>query len=404
MKQLRPILVAFLFLVASFPLHARNNKSEHRDSITIERVSFGNTTEPSNCTSSSCTIYRQTPSLWAGSSISRTATGTYSITFNGTPFADFPSCTCSATDETSGAPLTCGVPSVSLSSLTVKTLSTSSAADAEVELSCTGYHGVPVPTGWLVTSGLVLDFDANYVAGGLPATSCNESPSFTWSDVSTTGLSAAVNGYGSCTATGFSTCSPYYFDFGTAAPTSQYIVTTGTAPSLSSLTVQAWIDATTLGSGSSYFYPFSFGVSGTSRAYGLWVGGTTSTDDIGFSIGSDTALTSSAAFPATTGQWHNVAVTYNSGTSTPAMYLDATSEPLNTSSFGTPGALPSYTNFEIGRTSESGVGTSAWPGKVAQVLVYNRALTQPEILANCNAGVARFSGASCPGGICWIHP
>lgn len=54
-----------------------------------ERVSFGGTTEPSACTTSPCTIYRNTPAI---TSVTRTGAGLYTINFAAGSFSAAPVC------------------------------------------------------------------------------------------------------------------------------------------------------------------------------------------------------------------------------------------------------------------------------------------------------------------------
>jgi hypothetical protein len=56
----------------------------------VERVAFGGTTEPSACTATPCTIYRQSGAV---SSVSRNSAGQYNINFNSGVFSQAPVCT-----------------------------------------------------------------------------------------------------------------------------------------------------------------------------------------------------------------------------------------------------------------------------------------------------------------------
>ena len=66
---------------------------------TVERAAFGGGSEASNCTSSPCTLYRNTSGI---ASVTRTGSGSYTINFNSGTWSSAPICNCNATANGGG--------------------------------------------------------------------------------------------------------------------------------------------------------------------------------------------------------------------------------------------------------------------------------------------------------------
>lgn len=106
----------------------------------VERVYFGGSSEPSNCTSDPCTLYSNTPGVTA---VNRNATGTYTINFASGTFSGTPSCSgglkaistanTAFSIEESPAPSSTAVKFVSLRT-------TNAAADSFGMVTCQGPH------------------------------------------------------------------------------------------------------------------------------------------------------------------------------------------------------------------------------------------------------------------------
>ena len=77
----------------------------------------------------------------------------------------------------------------------------------------------------------------------------------------------------------------------------------------------------------------------------------------------------------TAGVWHHVAAVYDSTANILGVYLDGEADSINTSA--TFNALASSRSLKIGARGDDG-GTPL-AGKIDEVLIWNRALTQPEI-------------------------
>ncbi|NQT71779.1 MAG: putative Ig domain-containing protein [Chloroflexi bacterium] len=84
--------------------------------------------------------------------------------------------------------------------------------------------------------------------------------------------------------------------------------------------------------------------------------------------------------PITTGNWHHVAVTFNEANNTVKIYVDGEQEYIDSSETGTmqTNDLPA----QIGYISES---LYAFNGSIDEVKIWNRALSQNEILASYNS-------------------
>ena len=94
-----------------------------------------------------------------------------------------------------------------------------------------------------------------------------------------------------------------------------------------------------------------------------------------------------------TGRWYNVACTYNRGTGfRKTIYLDGSVDgAANGNQYTSP---TSNNNFNIGRVDWTTGGTTFTggyiQGRIAQVLIYGRVLTQEDVIQNINASKNKF--------------
>jgi hypothetical protein len=95
------------------------------------------------------------------------------------------------------------------------------------------------------------------------------------------------------------------------------------------------------------------------------------------------------------GQWLHVGATY-SGSKTSAgisLYLAGVSQAVTSGSFG---VYAGMTNTANGLQICGSGGGNVWAGKIADLRMYNRALTQPEIAQIYHAGAARIAQGGTP--------
>lgn len=112
----------------------------------------------------------------------------------------------------------------------------------------------------------------------------------------------------------------------------------------------------------------------------FWNNGSTLSGGVG---GSFSAVTSSS-FPS--GVWRHVALTFDDSANTMTLYVNGTQVSQNTN------VTQSYVSEteRIGAHFFSGNPVSFWDGKIAQVRVYNTALSNTNILQNFNVTKSRF--------------
>lgn len=89
-----------------------------------------------------------------------------------------------------------------------------------------------------------------------------------------------------------------------------------------------------------------------------------------------------------TGVWRHVCLTFNDTTNTMVLYINGGN--VNSSSNNSVTQSYSGNILRIGSHFVSGSPVSFWNGKIAQVRVYDAALTQEQVLANFNATKARY--------------
>jgi hypothetical protein len=104
------------------------------------------------------------------------------------------------------------------------------------------------------------------------------------------------------------------------------------------------------------------------------VGGSFNVVDVGSSLG--------------TGVWRHVCLTFNDTTNTMVLYINGGN--VNSSSNNSVTQSYSGNTLRIGSHFVGGSPVSFWNGKIAEVRVYNAALTEAQVIANYNATKARY--------------
>jgi len=257
-------------------------------------------------------------------------------------------------------------------------------ADIKTNFDATAEHFRVTPSGDVVTDGLVLHFDAANAKEGLrmPAAGC--------ADLSWVELASSLDG----TLTNFTNCGPTSGWYGSSLPTNPFrlvfdgandvVVTPSGAPSPTNLsrgTASAWFR--TISPGSGYR-----GIIIKAGAYGIYLkdGRATLYDWGGQAERAGTA--NDTSFNLADNRWHHVAVTFEHAASNGMiLYVD--------------GKKKLVTRMSVANQNNPlviGAGTPGvqfFKGDIAQAMVYNRVLSQEEILRNCQALRTRFADAQC---------
>jgi glycerol uptake facilitator-like aquaporin len=94
----------------------------------------------------------------------------------------------------------------------------------------------------------------------------------------------------------------------------------------------------------------------------------------------------------TTNRWNNIVVTYsgNSLETGVRFYRNSNLQPNIVGSSNLTNTILTSANVNIGARAANTVSPAHLNGRIAQTLIYNRALTQAEVLQNYNATKARF--------------
>ena len=108
------------------------------------------------------------------------------------------------------------------------------------------------------------------------------------------------------------------------------------------------------------------------------------TSTLSAGVGNSYSLVTSASFP--TGVWRHVAQTFNDTTNTMTLYINGVQISQNTS------VTQSYISQieRVGAHYSGGSVVSFWDGKIAQVRVYDTALTDTDIAQNYDAEKSRY--------------
>lgn len=208
----------------------------------------------------------------------------------------------------------------------------------------------------IVTSGLVLYLDA-----GNPASYPGSGT--TWTDLSGQGNNATLASHTFDSGNGGS----IVFNGSQNAPTS----TNGFPFGSSAGSIAGWAKISIMTGGTSWIFSYGSPFQSASRFVGrlgstFWAGGYN--DDITFGT-------------AQTNTWFNMVATWDG--SNARMYIDGSLVTGPTSRSWNTVSSAAY----VGAQTSGGEG---WYGNIAQVLVYNRALTDAEVLQNFNIDKARF--------------
>ena len=225
----------------------------------------------------------------------------------------------------------------------------------------------------VVTDGLVLYLDAansiSYVSG-----------STTWNDLSRNGNNGTlVNGPTFNSGNGGS----IVFDGVDDRVSRNISIDTG-----QNFTVNAWIFPTLLGTtrravvGNSY--PFSGRV-----GWLFCTAGSSINNTFFMSIGADISFRNAAANTLSLNTWQYITAIVSNGGGSITLLKDG--QATNTATVGLTTGTITYTSpqFNVGFRDVSGT-TDPYTGNISQVTIYNRALTQQEVLQNYNATKGRY--------------
>jgi len=221
-----------------------------------------------------------------------------------------------------------------------------------------------VPTPTVVTNGLILYLDAGN-SSSYPGTGT------TWTD-----LSGETNN-GTLVNSPAYTSNPGYFTF--ALANNNYVSTSGTISSLTEATFLAWVYSTQtqpdytnvlmsrngMGSATNYATGMNFPTGGNNSVGYHW-------NDNGGTYGWDSGL------GVPNNAWSMMAVTVSP---TQAIAYLGKSSGITTATNTNSHSVTSNLNFFVSRDTGGG-GTRNFNGRIAQVLIYNRALTGTEITTN----------------------
>ncbi len=244
----------------------------------------------------------------------------------------------------------------------------------------------------VVPTGLVLHLDSAQANGtSFPGVGCTLG---SWTDLSPTNNPGSLQGYGACNSTSGwngtgTTSDPYRLSLNggqrIAVPYNPvYNFDTST-----SYSVNAWIRY----SGNAPWYTGILAKQGEDDYFQMVLvdnrvdlqvsgaGGNTWEDVRGTTFLND-------------GQWHYIAFVFNRTTGKMSLYVDGRLE--NYMITAETGAYPTQGVVWVGTERQGNINFN---GDIAEVEMYNRALTQADISQNCNALRERFSGATCQNSI-----
>ena len=139
--------------------------------------------------------------------------------------------------------------------------------------------------------------------------------------------------------------------------------------------VFAWIYVT--GSTSSYHVIYNYGARAWDNLAGLFIFN-------GYLLVGLYGPNGYTALSPSSNNWHFVGYVYNGGTSKPTVYLDAQSQVTGYLTFNT--VLPTYDPSDIGKDT-NGAYAEFFPGKIANLQVYDSALSASEVQALYQEGI-----------------
>ena len=223
----------------------------------------------------------------------------------------------------------------------------------------------------IVTNGLVLALDAgnakSYTSG-----------SATWRDVSGNNTNGSlINGPTFDSSNGGS----IVFD-----GTNDYILSNSAINTGQNFTVDVWFKLTTSGRralvSNSYLYT-------TNTGWYFFIGGSGITNNLALSIGTDQAYVNTPANAIINNQWYNACGTVANGGNNMQLYLNGI--PLTPASnlLTTVPIVYTIPNYKIGALLVTGAN-DYYSGNISLTKIYNRTLSQQEVLQNYNATKTRF--------------
>lgn len=235
-------------------------------------------------------------------------------------------------------------------------------------------------------SDIVLKLDgAKYNGTSFPATGCDTT---TWTNLATSNVTSTLTGFSSCSTTGWrgngTASSPYGLEFDGY---SQYVdmgnpasFPTGTGAK----TLCAWAQtgADTYGVGT----VLSYGKNVTRQSISIGISGGSSMAS-SFSDPAITARLNGRSGDWPFGAWKHICATY----------LNRTVKIYSNASLVTTKELTNDWNVVgsvayVGRNVD---GTGYWKGRIAQASIYNRALSQADIVGLCRSDKDRYPGIVC---------
>jgi uncharacterized delta-60 repeat protein len=234
---------------------------------------------------------------------------------------------------------------------------------------------------------IVLKLDASQYNGtAFPSTGCNTT---TWTNLATTNVTSTLTNFSSCSSYGWqgngTATNPYVLSFDGI---SQY-VDMGTPSSFpvgtSDKTICAWAQTKNV-SGSYAGTILSYGKASTRQSISIGTSGnSTMTSSFGDGIVTTRVNGNVGNWPS--GTWKHLCVSQSNGVV--RLYTNG--------SLSLTKALPNNWSVVanvayLGRNVD---GTGYWKGNIAQASIYNRVLSQGEIVGLCKSGIGRFDGVTC---------
>ena len=219
----------------------------------------------------------------------------------------------------------------------------------------------------IVTDGLVLCLDAANIRS-------YSTTGTTWTDLTKNGWNGTL-----VNSPGFNSSNLGSISFD---GTNDYVRVSDITTITTQITVEAWVFANSIGSYNSMVAQYRTGNPATSS----WILETFGSNAYFFIANGASLASGSISFE--TGSWKHFVGTYNG--STVKLYKDSILSPTT----GTIAAMNnSSLNINIGALYSSGGAEGSdglWNGRISQVKIYNRALTDSEVLQNYNANKSRF--------------
>lgn len=264
---------------------------------------------------------------------------------------------------------------------------TASDIQTNARVTANRYRQNPTESG-VISSGLVMNFDAANAAFAAPYSPGCASNQLTWYDSLANGLSGTLANFSSCGSTfGWNgdgttsvsgTAGPYRLTFSSVAPTESVTINNAISSTLAgdnTYTLQFWLYPN--GNAGKIFQwgLYNFDLYGN----GIWL-------KDGWNNG-DNIL--NCSFTVSANSWRHISISQsvdkwrllvNGQFCSEATWLSNTPD----------------TSFYLGNPSSFQIGyTNTYNGSIATTMIYNRVLSDAEVQQNCNAQKGRFAGATC---------